>query len=56
MRKCPSCEKGNIIEVEDIILDIVRYTSILKGYRCIKCKEEFPYQDETQKFITILNS
>ena len=51
MRKCSSCEKGNLIDVEDIILEIEGYVFILKGYRCAKCKEEFPYQEETQKSI-----
>ena len=53
MRKCKTCEKGNLINVEDIALDIEGYVFILKGDRCDSCNEEFPYQEETQRAITI---
>ena len=47
------CEKGNLIEVEDIALDVEGYVFILKGERCDSCNEEFPYQEETQRAINI---
>ena len=53
MRKCKVCEKGNLIEVEDIALDVEGYVFILKGERCDSCNEEFPYQEETQRTISI---
>src|SRR3989344_9579998 len=53
MRKCPICEKGNFEKVEDIALDVEGYIFILNGNRCSECKEEFPYEEETQKAITI---
>ena len=52
MRKCLACEKGNLIKVEDITLEIEGYTFIVKGERCDKCNEEFPYEEETGKTIT----
>ena len=51
MKKCQICEKGNLIKVEDIILPIEGYVFIVKGERCNKCNEEFPYEKETQKTI-----
>lgn len=51
MRKCPVCEKGSFEKVEDIVLEIEGYIFIAKGERCTICKEEFPYQEETEKMI-----
>jgi len=53
MRKCKICEKGNLIAVEDIALDVEGYVFILRGERCDSCNEEFPYQEETQRAISI---
>jgi len=52
MKKCPVCE-GNMIQVEDITLELEGYVMILKGERCEQCREEFPYEKETQKAIDI---
>ncbi len=52
MRKCLICEKGNIVKVEDIILELEGYVFVLKGERCDNCKEEFPYEDETERAIS----
>lgn len=51
MRKCPICEKGNLTKVEDIILPLEGYIFIVKGEKCDKCNEEFPYEEETQRTI-----
>lgn len=53
MKKCPICEDGELVKVEDIILDIEGYVIILKGERCNKCSEEFPYEHEAQKGVEI---
>jgi|SRR3989344_643326 len=53
MKKCPVCEKGHFEKVEDLVLELEGYLFILKGERCSVCKEEFPYEEETQKMITI---
>ena len=53
MRKCIICEKGNLDKVEDIVIEIEGYVFVVKGERCSNCKEEFPYEEETQKTITI---
>ena len=53
MKKCLICEKGELVKVEDIILEIEEYVFIVKGERCNSCKEEFPYEEETQKTIDI---
>ena len=53
MKKCPTCTKGILEKVEDIILPIEGYIFIVKGERCNKCNEEFPYEEETQKTISV---
>lgn len=53
MRKCLICEKGELIKAEDITLEVEGYVFIVKGERCAQCNEEFPYEEETQKAITI---
>ncbi len=50
-RKCPVCEKGNLEESNDIILEMEGYVFVAKGERCNACKEEFPFEDETQRII-----
>lgn len=50
--KCPVCKKGNFVEVDNIMFEIGKHVFILKGHKCNKCKEEFPYEEETQKTIT----
>jgi len=51
MKKCLVCEKGNLKNVEDIILELEGYVFIVKGERCDSCGEEFPYEEETQRTI-----
>lgn len=53
MRKCRLCEKGNLVKVDDITLEVEGYIFIVKGERCTNCNEEFPYQEETQKTISV---
>ena len=53
MRKCMACEKGNLMKVEDITLEVEGYVFIVKGERCNNCNEEFPYEEETQKTILV---
>lgn len=53
MKKCPICEKGNLVKVEDIIIEIEGYIFIVKGERCNNCNEEFPYEEESQRTILV---
>ena len=53
MRTCLVCEKGNLEKVEDITLEISGYVFIVTGERCTSCKEEFPYQEETERTISV---
>lgn len=53
MKTCIVCEKGELLKVEDISLEIEGYIFILKGERCSSCNEEFPYEDETQRAIAV---
>ncbi len=52
MKTCPICEKKTFVAVEDITLEIEGYIFILKGERCTECKEEFPYEEESERAIT----
>lgn len=51
MKKCPVCEKGEIIEVEDILSELDGYAFVVKGKRCLQCGEEFINEKEGQKMI-----
>ena len=53
MKKCQIGIKGLLEKAEDIILEIEGYVFVVRGERCNKCNEEFPYEDETQRTITI---
>lgn len=53
MRKCPVCQKGTRIEVDDIVNDLDGYLIVIKGERCMSCGEEFIDEPEGQKMITI---
>ncbi|MBI3033258.1 hypothetical protein HYY69_07315 [Candidatus Woesearchaeota archaeon] len=52
MKRCYICEKGELLSVEDILLELHGYVFVVKGERCNKCNEEIPYEEETQKTIT----
>ena len=53
MRKCKVCDKGNLVKVDDIVLEIEGYVFVVKGDRCTGCHEEFPNEGETQRTITV---
>ena len=50
---CPSCEKGELGEVDDIVSEIEGHFFVVKGKRCSICKEEFVAEKEGQKMIQI---
>ena len=53
MKKCPVCEQGYLIEVDDIISEIEGHFFVEKGRRCSKCGEEFISEKHAQKTIEI---
>ena len=53
MKKCPICEEGILIEVDDIVSEIEGHFFIEKGRRCTKCGEEFISEKQIQKTIEI---
>ena len=53
MRKCLICGKGNLIKVNDISIEMNHHRLIVSGERCTNCNEEFPYEEETQRTISI---
>src|SRR3989344_747263 len=50
-RLCPACERGKLTKADDIILEISGYVFVVKGDRCAECREEYPFEDETQRVI-----
>ncbi len=52
-RKCPVCEKGRLVEVEDIVSEVEGHFFVQKGKRCMNCGEEFINEKEGQKMIEI---
>ncbi len=53
MRKCPVCEKGELVKVRDIASDVEGHFFIESGERCTSCSEEFVSEKEGQKTIEI---
>lgn len=53
MKKCPICENGELIEVDDIISEIDGHFFIEKGTRCNSCGKEFIPEKISQKTIEI---
>src|SRR3990167_2271721 len=50
---CPICEKGNLIEVDNIVSEIDGYVFIEKGQRCTGCGEEFIHEKDAQRTIDV---
>jgi hypothetical protein len=52
-KKCPVCEIGNLVKVEDILSEIDGYIFVKKGERCSHCGEEFVPEEEGERMIKI---
>ena len=52
MKTCPICEKGRLVDVDDIVSDIDGYHFVTGGRRCTHCGEEILDEHEGQKLIT----
>ena len=52
-KKCPVCEKGNLMEVNDIVSKIEGHYFVENGTRCDKCGEDFIPEKVSQKTIEI---
>jgi hypothetical protein len=52
-KKCPVCEKGKLVNVDDIVSEVEGYLFIEKGNRCDLCGEEFIPEDVGQKMIKV---
>ena len=48
---CPSCRRGELVPVNDIISEFGGYVFVEKGERCTARGEEFPNEVESQKTI-----
>lgn len=53
MKICPTCEKGNMLDVNDIVHELDGCFFITKGKRCMHCGEEIINEEEGEKVITI---
>ncbi len=52
-KECPVCEKGKLVQVEDILSEIDGYVFVEKGNRCTHCGEEFIPEEEGERMIKI---
>lgn len=50
---CPVCEKGKLIEVDNIVSEMNGYVFIEKGQRCTECGEEFIREKDAQRTIEV---
>ena len=51
MKNCPSCQKGILLAVDDIIMDMDSYLFVVKGKRCTSCGEEIIEEQDGQKVV-----
>lgn len=51
--KCPVCEKGLLVAVDDIVNDLDGYIFVTKGERCSSCGEEIINEKELSQMISI---
>ncbi|MBI3412553.1 MAG: hypothetical protein HY051_00540 [Candidatus Aenigmarchaeota archaeon] len=52
-KKCPICEKGELVKAEDIVSEIEGYVFVERGERCTACGEEFISENDAQRTISI---
>ncbi|MBI2076582.1 MAG: AbrB/MazE/SpoVT family DNA-binding domain-containing protein [Candidatus Aenigmarchaeota archaeon] len=52
-KKCPMCEKGMLLEVDNIVSEMDGYIFIEKGQRCTECREEFIHEKNAQRTIEV---
>ena len=50
---CPTCEKGELIEVDNIVSEMDGYVFVEKGQRCTECGEEFIHEKDAQRTIEV---
>ncbi len=50
---CPVCEKGNLLEADNIVSEIGGYIFIESGERCSNCGEEFINEKDSQRTIEL---
>ena len=53
IRRCPACDEGELVSVEDILSTFDGYTFVERGWRCTKCGEEFIAEEEGRRTIAI---
>ncbi len=53
MKNCPVCEKGKLVEVDDITSNLDGYIFVVKGERCTHCREEYINEKELQPMISV---
>ena len=51
--KCPSCGKGELLAVDDILSEIEGLTFVERGHRCSFCGEEFIDEADTDRTIKV---
>jgi DNA-directed RNA polymerase subunit RPC12/RpoP len=49
--RCPVCDEGDLIPVDDIVTEIEGHRFVERGHRCSRCGEEFIPEEEGQRTI-----
>jgi ribosomal protein S27AE len=52
-KTCPSCGKGELINVDDLASEIEGHFFVESGERCSRCGEEFVSEKQGQKVIDV---
>lgn len=50
---CVKCEKGTMVEVDNIISEIEGHVFVERGWRCTACGEEFVKEEDAQRTIVV---
>ncbi len=51
--KCPVCEKGDLVRVDDILSEIEGFAFVERGHRCPVCGEEFIDESDSERTVKV---
>lgn len=51
--KCPVCEKGTLVRVDDILSEVEGVAFVERGHRCQNCGEEFIAEEDSQRTVKV---
>ena len=51
--KCPVCQKGNLVRVDDILSEVEGFAFVERGHRCPVCGEEFIDESDNDRTVKV---